>query len=277
MRRILRNLRLFGVDKLWAGGIALLVLIASGAHGAVFRPGAIVLEFQNLSAYQGHLLGRRAADQLAVELGATGAWRIIDRAQTRRAMQQRGLQAPYAVGLMQELAHALGAEMIFTGAIQKLAINPKTGSVRLTILVEAFDQISGQSALATVQTAEAVRQEKKPQPTDVLVDDALASALAVAAKVASANAGKIMTVTDPGDGKTVCLSKPAQERLQPGGRLLLYRPIIEGEERMPGKLIALLLLTECGPDGCQARVLARAGDIHTDDIAVSICSPPSEK
>jgi len=270
-------MRLSGLCILGAVKLAFwsLIVAASSGAGAIFRPGAIVMDFQNISAYQGHLLGRRAADQLALELGATGAWRIIDRAQTRRAIQQRGWQAPYAVGLMQELAHALGAEIIFTGTIQKLEISPKTGLLRLALLVEAIDQISGQSALATIQAAEVPRQEKKPQPTDVLVDHALAAALSAAAKIAAKNVGQILTVMDPGDGKTVRLSKPAQESLQPGGRLLLYRPLPEGEERMPGKLIALLLLTECGPAGCQARVLARAGDIHTDDIAVSICSPTS--
>jgi len=246
--------------------------LCAGAQAASFRPGAAVLDFQNVCGYSGHLLARRAADQLALDLGATGCWRVIDRAQTRRASLQRDLHAPYAVGLMQEVAHALGADVVFTGALQKLEVNPKTGSVKMTLLVEAVDQVSGQSAIATVQTGEAARQESDPEPTDVMVGAALAAASALAAQAASVNTGLMLTVTEPGEGKTVRLKPAAGVEVRRGYRLLLYRALVEGDERGPGKLIATLMVTDTGGDGCKAQVLAKAGDIHTDDIAVSICS-----
>lgn len=254
---------------LW--GLAALLLAAPQLPAAPFRPGAMVLGFQNVSGYSGHLLGRRAADQLALDLGGTGSWRVIDRSQTRRGAQKRDLRAPYAVGLMQELAHALGADVIFTGAIQKLEISAKAGTVRLTLLVEAVDQISGQSALATVQTGEVSVRDRDPEPTDVLIGQALAAACALAAKAAAANTGLALTVADPGDGKTLRVKPGPGVTVARGYRLLLYRAMVEGEERVPGKLIAALMVTDCGPDACQAQVLAKAGDIHTDDIAVSIC------
>jgi hypothetical protein len=254
---------------LW--GLAALLLIAPQLPAASFRPGATVLDFQNESGYSGRLLARRAADQLALDLGATGCWRVLDRSQTRRAAQQRDLRAPYAVGLMQELAHAVGADVVFTGAIQKLEVNPKAGSVRLTLLVEAMDQVSGQSVLATVQTGEVLRRDRAPEPTDVVVGEALAAACALAAKVAAVNTGLLLTVTDPGDGKTVRLAPGPDVAVARGYRLLLYRAVVEGDERVPGMLIAALMVTNCGPEASQAQVLAKAGDIHTGDIAVSIC------
>lgn len=252
-------------------GLAALLLMAAAPAQAAFRPGAVVLDFQNVSPYSGHLLGRRAADQLALELGATGSWKVVDRAQTRRAARQRDLRAPYAVGLMQELAHALGGDMIFTGAIQKIEVSPKSGTIRLTLLVEAIDQVSGQSAMATVQVGEALRQEKNPQPTDVLVGEALAAAAALAARAVSAGTGVTMTVTEPGDGKTVRLKPVDGAMIRSGCRLLLYRSALEQQERVPVKLIGTLMVTNSGPDAYTARVLAKAGDIHTDDVAVTVC------
>jgi hypothetical protein len=257
-------------QALW-WGLAALLLTAPQLSAAPFRPGAAVLDFQNVSGYSGRLLARRAADQLALDLGGTGRWRVIDRSQTRRAAQQRDLRAPYAVGLLQELAHALSADVVFTGAVQKLEVNPKAGSVRLTVLVEAVDQVSGQSALATVQTGEASRRDRAPAPTDVMVGEALAAACGQAARVAAVNTGLLATVTDPGDGKALRLRPAEGVKLARGYRLLLYRAMQEGDERVPGKLIAALMVTDCGEGGCKAQVLARAGDIHTDDMAASIC------
>jgi hypothetical protein len=258
-------------------GLAALLLALPSFARAAFRPGAAVLDFQNVSAYSGHLLGRRAADQLALDLGATSCWRVIDRTQTRRAAAQRELHAPYAVGLMQELAHALGADMVITGAVQKLEVNPKAGSIKLTLLVEAVDQISGQSAMVTVKTGEAVRQEKKPEPTDVLIGEALSNASANAAKALAERTGLTMSVADPGDGQTLRLKPATGAQFQAGDRLLLYRAVTEGDVAQPGKVIATLMLSEVGPEQCKARVLAKAGDIHTDDIAVSICSGNNSK
>ncbi len=253
-------------------GLAALLLTASQLWAAPFRPGAAVLDFQNVGGYSGHLLSRRAADQLALDLGATGCWRVIDRTQTRRAAQQRGLKPPYAVGLMQELAHAVAADVVFTGAVQKLEVNAREATIRLTLLVECVDQISGQRAAATVQVGEVTAREKAPAPTDVLVGEALATASAQAAKAVSVNTGLALTVTDPGEGKTVQLKPAAGVQVKSGYRLLLYRALVEGEERTPGKLLAALMVSEVGADTCKAQVLARAGDIHTDDIAISICA-----
>jgi hypothetical protein len=251
-------------------GLAALLSAASVAGAASFRPGAAVLDFQNVSVYTGHLMSRRAADQMALDLGATGNWRIVDRAQTARAVQQREMRPPYAVGMMQELGHALEADIIFSGAVQKLEVDAKAGKIRLTLLLEGVDQVSGQSVVATVQTGEGRRDDKAPQPTDVLVGQALADASQRAAKAASVNTGFMTTVTDPGDSKTVTLKRPADLEVKSGQRFLLYRAVPEDEGRVPGKLLAALMIVECKADSCRAQVLARAGDIHTDDIAVSV-------
>jgi hypothetical protein len=254
---------------LW--GLAALLWQGSLAGAAPFRPQAAVLDFQNVSIYTGHLLSRRAADQVALDLGATGSWRVVDRAQTARAEAQRDLRPPYAVGLMQELGHAIGADVVFSGAIQKLEVDAKAGKIRVTLLLEGIDQISGQSLMTTVQTGEAKRDEKSPQPTDVLVGLALAEASGMAAKAATVGTGFIATVTDPGDGKTLQLKPPADLQVKSGQRFLLYRAVPEGEGHVPGKLLAALMIVECKPESCRAQVLAKAGDIHTDDLAVSVC------
>lgn len=253
-------------------GLAALLLLALSPCHAGFRPGAAVLSFQNTSVYSGHLLGRRAADQLALDLGASGLWRVVDRAQCDRACAQRDLRPPYAVAYQQELGHALGADVIFAGAVQRLEVDPKLGRIRVTVYVEATDQVSGQSILGTLQSGEARRNERTPEPTDVLIGEALARACGAVAEAAARSTGIIATVADPGDGKTVSLTLPPGAVVRSGYRFLLYRAVTEGGEHVPGKLIAALMAVETPTTAtCRLKVLARAGDIHTGDIAVSVC------
>ena len=254
-------------------GLAALLYLSSAPCEAAFRPGALVLPFQNTSSYSGHLLGRRAADQLALDLGASGVWRVVDRAQTDKALAQRRLRPPYAVAYLQELGHSVGGDLIFTGTIQKLEVEPKIGRLAVTIYCEATDQVSGQSVLATVQTGESRRNEREPVPTDVLIGHALADACAKVAAVAARNTGVVAEVTDPDEAKAVALKLPAGSNIASGSRFLLYRGVVEGQERVPGKLIGSLMVTEVRGEKCTARVLARSGDIHSGDIAVSVCLP----
>lgn len=257
-------------------GLAALLCLGVLPAQASFRPGAVVLTMGNTSTYSGHLLDRRAADQLALDLGATGVWRVIDRAQTDRATQQRDLRPPYATAYLQELAHALQGDVVFTGTVQKLEVVAKEGKLAVTVYVEALDQISGQIALATLQTGEARRNDRTPEPTDVLIGQALADATAKVAAVAARSTGIIATVIDPDDAKQITLKLPTGAVVKSGYRFLLYRAVPEGEERVPGKLIATLMVTTVNDGQSMATVLAKAGDIHTDDIAVSICGAAKE-
>ena len=255
------------------GLAALLCLLTTAPSYAAFRPGALVLTFANSSVYSGHLLGRRAADQLALDLGATGAWRVIDRAQADRATEQRDLRPPYAVAYLQEIGHALGGDVIFTGAIQKLDVDAKLGKLSLTLYVEGTDKVSGQSVLGTLQTGEARRNSAAPEPTDVLIGHALADATAKVAVAAAQGTGVTATVADPADSKAITLKFAPDSKPLTGMRFLLYRAVLEGDQPTPGKLIATLMVTKTSADTATANVLARSGDIHTGDIAVSICSP----
>jgi hypothetical protein len=271
--KVVALVRLIGRQALLTGLAAVLWLVATPCQ-ASFRPSAAVPIFQNVSVYSGHLLGRRAADGLALDLGATGVWRVVDRAQTDRACQQRELTPPYAVAYMQELGHALSADVIFSGAIQKLEVDAKVGKIKVAVFAEAIDQVSGQSILATVQSGEARRNENAPEPTDVLIGKALADATQKIAARAAQSTGVIATVSDPGDGKAVTLRLPAAAAIQTGCRFLLYRAVVESGEHVPGKLIAALMVTTAGQDTCVTSVLAKSGDIHTGDIAVSVCCAP---
>lgn len=250
------------------------VLLSSAAGAATFRPGAAVLPFHNTSMYSGHLLGRRAADQLALELGATGVWRVVDRAQTDQALEQRGLRPPYAVGYLQELGHALQADVIFTGTVQRLDVDKKTGGIRMTVFVEAVDQVSGQAVQAVTKTAEVRRNDRTPEPTDVLIGRSLAGVLAEVAVATGKYTGIIGEVAEPGDGTTVKLKLPENSGVETGFRFLLYRAVTEGEERVPQKLLASVMITKVSGTQADARVLARGGDIHSGDVAVSMCCEP---
>ena len=258
-------------------GLALgtLLLMLSPALAERTRPAVVVLPLQNLSNYGGKLLGRRAADQLALDLGTTGYWRVLDRAQADRACQQRDLTPPFAVGYLQEIGFALNADLVFSGAVQSVAIAPRTGEVTVRVYVEAVDQVSGQAALGTIQTATQTRDAAKPLPTDVLVGQALALACGAAAAFSAQGPGAQGELSDPADSKLVVVKFAPEVTLAAGQRLLLYRSSLDGDQRVAGKLIASLMVVEGKAGACRARVLGKAGDIHTDDLALTIGAPPT--
>jgi hypothetical protein len=252
-------------------GLAVVLLgYALPGHAATYRPGAAVLVFNNLSTYSGYLLGRRAADQLALDLGATGQWRVVDRARTDEACQQRELRPPYAVAYMQAVGHALGTEVIFTGTVQKVEIDPVRGGVKVTILVEAFDQISGQSILATLASGEARANEEQAVPTDIVVNYALARACNEAAKAAEPVNTISGAVADPRDSLTATVKLPAGTTTPTGLRFLIYRAVNEGQETSAGKLIATAMVTRSTTGSCEVQILGRASELHTGDLAYSL-------
>lgn len=251
-----------------------LVTAGLAADDSPFRPALAVLPLQNLSGYGGLLLGRRAADQLALDFGGSGAWRVLERAQSDRACEQRELTPPYAVGHMQEVAHALGADLVCSGAVQSLEVDARAGVVRLTMHVEVIDQISGQMVVASRLAVNARRSADDPEPTDVLVGRALAQAAAEAAKLAAAGPRAQGEVSSPGVNGEVQLSFPSDHGLRTGQRCLLYRPATDANGKVPGKLLAALMVTRVDGNVLRAKVLARSGDIHTGDMAVPV-GPPS--
>lgn len=238
------------------------------------RPAVAVLGFQNRSGYGGKLLGRRAADQLALDLGLTGYWRVLDRAQCDRVCAERDLSPPYAVGSLQELGHALEADLVFTGIVQSVEISPRSGEVRTRLYVEAVDQVAGQPVLGVQQLAVEARTDKQPVATDVLVGRAMAQVCAAAAALSAQGPGVQGQVSDPGDGKVLTLTFADKVTLEAGQRLLLYRAVPEGDQRVAGKLIGSLMVVETKAGACRAKVLGQAGDIHTEDLAVTIGAPP---
>lgn len=238
--------------------------------GGGFRPALAVLPMHNLSGYGGALLGRRAADQVALDFGSSGAWRVLDRAQSDRACQQREMTPPYAVGYMQELAHALGADLVCSGAVQSVEVDGRAGVVRLTMYVEVVDQVSGQMVVASRPAVVVRRSAGAPEPTDALVSRALAQAAAEAAELAAAGPRVQGEVTSPGSDGVVELAFVTQAGVKPGQRLLLYRPFAEGDVKVPGRLLAALMVIRADGSTVRAEVLGRSGDIHTGDLAVAV-------
>lgn len=260
-----------GICLLLAG---LLTRAGLAADEGPFRPALVVLPLHNLSGYGGSLLGRRAADQLALEFGSSGAWRVLDRAQSDRACQQRELVPPYAVGYMQDVAHALGADLICSGAVQTMDVDARGGVVRLTMHVEIVDQISGQMVVVSRPAVVVRRNVADPEPTDLLVSRALAQAAVEAAKLAAAGPRAQGEVTGPEANGELRLVFPADSGITTGQRCLLYRPTTDGDGNVPGRLLAALMVTRAEGTSVRAKVLARSGDIHTGDLAVPV-GPPS--
>ena len=174
----------------------------AGAAEADFRPQVVVLTGHNNSSHGGRLLGRRAADQLALDLAATGVWRVTDRAQTDRTAAQRDLQPPYAVAYLQQIGHALGGDLVVSSVVQRVEVDPRQGAVRVVLQVEIVDQVAGQAVMNTQYSGTVRRDAREPEPTDVLVGRALALAAGAAARASAVGVGAAGTITDPGNGNT---------------------------------------------------------------------------
>lgn len=118
------------------------------------------------------LLGRKAADALAVELQRTGEYQVVTRQRLQEIVgQQAGLQPPFNDTAQVRLAQAVGATSVFSGQITGLTISSNQ-SARVGILVRQLDAGTGDYINGT-QNVEPTEQKLTPIANEVLIDEAI--------------------------------------------------------------------------------------------------------
>jgi hypothetical protein len=139
------------------------------AQSAVQR--AAVLDF-SVDTGLDPILGRKAADALAVELQRSGDYEIVTRQEIEAAVaSQPGLRPPYNEPTQARLAGVVGARTIFSGRVARTVVTDRR-SARVQIEVRQLDTATGDYINGT-QISEVSEDKLQDFENDVLIDEAI--------------------------------------------------------------------------------------------------------
>ncbi len=131
----------------------------------------VVLDFA-VAAGLDPLLGRKAADGLAVELQRSGDFEVVTRQRVEEAVgQQAGLQPPFNDTAQVRLAQAVGARSVFSGRVAAVDITPGRAA-RVRLEVKQLDVATGDYINGTGVT-ETTEQKLQDVANEILVDEAI--------------------------------------------------------------------------------------------------------
>ncbi len=127
------------------------------------------------------LLGRKAADGLAVELQRSGSYTVVPRQTIEETVaQQAGLQPPYNDIAQIKLAEAVNASSVFSGRITDVqVVNGR--SARVTLETRQLDVVTGDYINGTV-VSQPTEQMLGEVANEILVDEAINKAVFAAVR-----------------------------------------------------------------------------------------------
>ena len=135
------------------------------------RQTVVVLDFATAPGLD-PLLGRKAADALAVELQRSNEYTVISRQRVDETVgQQAGLQPPFNDTAQRRLAEALGARSVFSGTVSRVEITPGT-LARVDLQVRQLDAATADYINGTF-AREATEQRLSAVANEILVDEAI--------------------------------------------------------------------------------------------------------
>lgn len=229
-----------------------------------YQPPVAVLDFNDMSAYSGHLLGRRAADSVFLALKDGGGWTLIERRTVRQECHKLELEPPFAVGHLQQVAHLVGAHLAVSGLVKSCTVTAARASV--VLVVEVVDLPSGE--IASRASCEGSAPAKPDQPIDLMVDRALAAAAANGAQRLGDFPRVMAAVALGAGGDALTLNAGSQTGVTAGLKLLVYHA---GDGGKPtGEPIATIRVASAQAAQSQCRVLASREAPGTGDIAVAV-------
>ena len=172
---------LFALFATFATPLGAPVALAQGAptQGAPAQS-VIVLDFATAAGVD-PLIGRKAADGLAVELQRSGSFDVVPRLRVEEAVnQQAGLQPPYNNIAQIKLAETVNASSVFSGRITGVEITPGR-MARVSLEVNQLDVITGDNINGTV-VSESTEQKLGQVASEILVDEAINKAVFAAVR-----------------------------------------------------------------------------------------------
>lgn len=203
--------------------MALMTAFSSAPAQAQTPPQTVVVLDFAVAPGLDPLLGRKAADGLAVELQRSGDFEVVTRQRVDEAVgQQAGLQPPFNDTAQVRLAQAVGARSVFSGRVAGVNITPGR-SARVRLEVKQLDAATGDYINGTGVT-ETTEQKLQDVANEILVDEAINKSVFSAVrsvKQTTLPEGQVLNTTRD----DVELSIGARNGVAPGQRYTILRDV----------------------------------------------------
>ncbi len=242
---------------------------ASGAHAqTVDAPEiyAAVYDFAEPSGFAGRMIGLRAAEALQSALAEAGQWQLIERPALMRQCASEDVRAPFGIGYLQMFGRRLNAPLAVCGLVQNLVVNETRGSAQVTLVGELIETIDGNSLASVRAVGSASRDGDEAVAFDEIIDRALVEAtgdLALALSAFDAWGTTVVTGLSP---TSAILNTPADTDVQPGTKLLVFRPAGGG-----WSIVAAAQLLRGDKNTMRVKVLTQAAEaLKAGDVAVAV-------
>jgi hypothetical protein len=136
-----------------------------------------ILDFNNLSKYEGKMVGRRAADAVAMSLTTLAGdyFTILSRADLEKEVEAEGLSYPLDKVDMVRLGRTLGLDGIITGTVIQVGISRSNGATQAAVQVacQMLDISTEEPITGAVATGKSSPKYDYTGDLDILVDEAL--------------------------------------------------------------------------------------------------------
>ena len=263
MRFIARGVLTTWLLPLFFALFAALQTPAAQAQGAPAQS-VIVLDFATGPGLD-PLLGRKAADGLAVELQRSGSYDVVPRQRIEQAVdQQAGLQPPYNNTAQIKLAETVNASSVFSGTITAVDLTPGKAA-RVTLEVKQLDVITGDYINGTVNS-EPTEQKLGTIDNEILIDEAINKSVFAAVRSMRQTALPQGTVLNVGADEFV-ISIGANGGAAVGQRYTILRDIYEPARNVTERRkIGEATITRVNASQSNARLSAGGGlGVNTQD------------
>ncbi len=136
-----------------------------------------ILDFNNQSKYGGKMVGRRAADAVALSLTSVAGdyYTVLSRADLEKEMEAEGLSYPLDKVDMVRLGRTLGLDGIITGTVLQVEISRSNGATQAGVMVacQMLDISTEEPITGAVATGKSSPKYDYSGDIDILVDEAL--------------------------------------------------------------------------------------------------------
>ncbi len=249
----------------------LAMVTTSPATAAGVATQVAVLDFNNNSEVKDAMLGRKAADALAVQLEATGTFEVVSREEMQRAMERLGLSYPLNQFNWVELAKELDLAGVVIGDISTSALTESSAAVLMEC--QLFDTtigeyMNGGAGAATVD---------KPGFTgasDLLMDDVMTEAAThIATQMATYKPAQAQVLMQDASGK-ISLSAGARQGIEEGMLMVLLRDVwYPDRQELVRENVGRIKIIATDPISATGQAIKAPEGIKARDRAIAIYTP----
>jgi len=224
-----------------------------------------VYDFIEPNDYQGHLVGRRAAEAVQFALAERGAWELVERGALLRECAAEGVSAPFGVGYLQMFGRRLNASLAVPGLVQACAVNPQRGTAQVTLVCELIEAIGGEGLGSFRGVGSARREPEETVALDVVLDRALTEAAANAVDAMMAfDAWTTTVMARLGDDQAL-LQPLGEDRIKPGDKAIVCR-----REPRAWVLVAVVEVLRSDNTTVRTRIVSELSTPQANDVAVCV-------